>query len=314
MNIKQLSIISLVCISQIACNGGGGSSGGGNNPDPTPTPMPSQIVYTFTGGNPLPVASTRVINTISPVTNKPFYQLNSNNYGNNAITGSNTNWNLTPFGNGTTENQNGVIDQQGNIDQVTNGSILIYSPSWTLINSFGFDSSVTLTYGIINNSNTIVYGFNSVGVYSCPIGGQIGSCNKILATDTSLKKIQVIANAIYASYTFADGSNKIVMIELNSGRVTQYNLNLPSTFQIDEFVPDPISNMTIYASALKPLSIYNSIFRCNLMSGDCVNLYDDITSPSNAYSQISADENSLYFINTQNSNLTLSYNIVKVAK
>jgi len=319
MNKKLLSIMGSLTL--VACGGGGSSSGGGQTPQPSPSPTPTNIMPTttvyssFNSGNPIPVASNKVINTVNPANNLPIYQLNSLNYGNNAISGNNTSWLISSFGNGTANNQNGLLDSNGNIDQVTNGVISIYSPStWSLQNTYTFDSSVTLSSAIINQSATSVIGFNATGIYVCPINGTAGSCVLKIATNSLPKRVQLMNGILYASFVYSNGNSYVNTINLTSGNFTQNIINLTTPFQVDEFVPDVTNGDLVYVSALKSASIYTSIFKCTLSTGGCNNLYDNIVSVSDIYSSISADVSNLYFIRTQNNSLSLTYSIVKVNK
>lgn len=319
MNKKLLSIMGSLTL--VACGGGGSGSGGGATPQPLPSPTPTNImpittVYSsFNSGNPIPVASNKVINTVNPVNNLPIYQLNSLNYGNNAISGNNASWIISSFGNGTTNNQNGLLDSNGNVDQVINGSISVYDPTnWTLQNSYNFDNSITLSSAIINQSATSVIGFNATGIYVCPINGAAGSCVLKIATNSLPKRVQLMNGVLYASFVYSSGNSYVNTINLVSGNFTQNIINLAFPFQVDEFVPDVTNGDLVYVSALKSASVYTSIFKCTLSTGSCNNLYDNIVSVSDLYSNISADVNNLYFIRTQNNNLNLTYSIVKVNK
>jgi hypothetical protein len=314
---KVLCLIGLAFGSAFlsGCNGGGSSSSGGGGIVPTPdNPMPSVTVYNFSNGNPLTGSSNRIQNTINPTTQKPLYQLNSSNYGNNALIESNGSWIQIPFGPGTTA-QNGILDMSGNIDMVSNGLLSIYqSSSMEILGNYSFDNSITMSYGLINNSGTNVIGFTATGVYSCPVNGVTGSCVNQLSTGQLPKRIQTLNNTLYASFVSQAGDSYITATGLDSGTTHQYNLALPTGFQIDEFVPDGLNPDIAYVYGIKTSAIYMSVFKCTLSSGGCSLLYDNVTSISDSYSQMSADSNSLYFMRTQNSNLTLTYSIVKVSK
>lgn len=316
--MKKLNygVFALLSICVISCGGGSGSTTATESqPASNPTISYTTVYSGFNSGNPLTGSANSIQNTINPVNNEPIYQLNSVNYGNNALVLNNNNWSIMPFGNGTIVNQNLVLDSNGNVDQANIGSLIIYNPSdWAIVESLSFDSAVNLTYGVINSAGNIIYGYGNAGAYSCPVNGGNGSCTLLVELSSQPKRIQYVNNILYGDMVATNGDNILYAINTITGNLSQYTLNIPEAFQVDEFAPDPSNSGVVYFNGIKPNTIYMSIFKCTISSNSCADIYDNITSTTDVFSKISADSNYLYFLHTHTSLPTISYSIVQVSK